>query len=135
MNKTLSILSICLVAVVIILVLALEKGPLTEGALPALTATFQAVLLDSGQVYYGKLAGLGTRFPVMTDVYYIVNQEDPDTKAVKHVLVKRGKELHSPAETILAARHIVMIEPVGPDSEVGQLIAKSEAQGSGAQQK
>jgi hypothetical protein len=95
---------------------------------PSFTTPFQAVLLDNGQVYYGKLSRLGTGFPEMTDVYYIVNTEDPQTKTVKHVLVKRGKELHAPTETFLEARHIIMIEPVGPNSEVAQLIAKSESQ-------
>jgi hypothetical protein len=125
LNKILSVLSICLVAAVITLVSAC-----TADTPPTFSTPFQAVLLDNGQVYYGKVSKLGTSFPVMTDVYYIVNTEDKDTKAVKHVLVKRGKELHAPTETILAARHIIMIEPVGPDSEVGQLIVKAETQGS-----
>jgi hypothetical protein len=45
---------------------------------------------------------------------------------VKNVLVKRGKELHAPTETILNARHILVVEPVGPNSEVARLIAQSE---------
>lgn len=93
---------------------------------PAFTTTYQAVLLDNGQVYYGKLAGLGTRFPVMTDVYYILRTEDPKTKQIHNVLVKRGKELHAPTETVLNARHILMVEPVGPSSEVARLIAQSQ---------
>jgi hypothetical protein len=125
LNKTISVLSIFLVAAVITLVSAC-----TTETPPTFSTTYQAVLLDNGQVYYGKLSRLGTSFPEMTDVYYIVNKEDPETKTVKHVLVKRGRELHAPTETYLDARHIVMIEPVGPDSEVAQLIAKSEAQGS-----
>ena len=31
----------------------------------------------------------------------------------KSVLVRRGKELHSPSETLLNAQHIIMVEPVG----------------------
>lgn len=63
---------------------------------PSFDTPFQAVLLDNGQVYYGKVSNLGARFPKMTDVYYIVRTEDPKTKQVKNVLVKRGKELHAP---------------------------------------
>lgn len=125
LNKTISVMSICLAAAVIILVSAC-----TAGNPPAFNTAYQAVLLDNGQAYFGKLSRLGTAFPEMTDVYYIVNKEDPETKTVKQILVKRGKELHAPAETFFDARHIVMIEPVGEDSEVAKLIAKSETQGS-----
>lgn len=89
---------------------------------------FQAVLLDNGQVYYGKITGLGTEFPKMTDMYYVVNTEDPKTKQVHHVLVKRGKELHAPTEAFFEARHILMIEDVGPNSEVAALIKQAESQ-------
>lgn len=44
------------------------------------------------------------------------------------MLVKRGKELHAPTETFLNARHVVLVEPVGPGSEVAKLIAQSESQ-------
>ena len=126
MNKVLSVVSICLAAAVIILAVAMVRMGSGASDAPSFNTPYQAVLLDNGQVYYGKLSRLGTGFPEMTDVYYIVNTEDPQTKAMKHVLVKRGKELHAPTATFFAARHIVMIEPVGPSSEVAQLIAKSE---------
>jgi hypothetical protein len=128
LNKIWSVVSICLAVAVIILALGMGRGTSAASDPPSFTTPFQAVLLDNGQVYYGKLSRLGTGFPEMTDVYYIVNTEDPQTKTVKHVLVKRGKELHAPTETFLDARHIIMIEPVGPNSEVAQLIAKSESQ-------
>lgn len=125
MNKAISVISICLAAAVVVLALALVTGTRAADKPPVFNSSYQAVLLDDGQVYYGKLSGLGTPFPEMTEVYYIVNQQDPKTKAVKHILVKRGKELHQPTETFLNARHIVMIEPVGPDSEVAKLILES----------
>lgn len=128
MNKILSVVSILLAIAVVIFALALTRGRSSASGASAFRTPFQAVLLDNGQVYYGKLSRLGTGLPEMTDVYYIVNTEDPQTKTVKHVLVKRGKELHAPTETFFEARHIVMIEPVGPNSDVAKLIAKSKAQ-------
>lgn len=83
---------------------------------------YQAVLLSNGAVYYGKLAGYGTRHTVLTDVYYIVSKTDPTTKQVTNVLVKRGKELHGPDRMYLNPSQIVFVEPVGPDSKVAQLI-------------
>jgi hypothetical protein len=87
-----------------------------------LHTAYQAVLLDNGQVYYGKLQGPETTFPILTDVYYIQNRVDPQTKAVSNVLVRRGKEWHAPDRMILNARHVILIEPVGPDSQVAKFI-------------
>ncbi|MGC8491479.1 MAG: hypothetical protein ACP5SH_07055 [Syntrophobacteraceae bacterium] len=127
MKKTNVVLLLCIAtAAAIALSVPLVKASEGGNALPDFGSTYQAVLLDDGQVFYGKLSGLGTQFPEMTDVYYIVNQQDPKTKKIKHILVKRGKELHQPTKTYLNVRHIVMIEPVGPGSEVARLIAESQ---------
>lgn len=125
MNKALTWLSGCLAVTVIILAAALAKGRFTADGAAVFGTPLQAVLLDNGQVYYGIVSRLDTAYPEMTDVYYVVNEEDPRTRTVKHVLVKRGKELHAPTATYLNARHIVMIEPVGEGSEVAKLIAHS----------
>src|SRR5271166_2253640 len=82
----------------------------------------KAVLLSNNSVYYGKLAGFGTASPVLTDVFYILSQTNPDTKQVTNVLVKRGKELHGPDRMYPNANSIVFVEPVGADSKVAQLI-------------
>ena len=91
----------------------------------AFDTPYQAILLDSGQVYYGRVQGLGTAYPVVTDVYYIQSQTNPQTKEVTNILVRRGKEWHAPDRMYLNARHIVMVEPVGPASKVAQLIAQA----------
>ena len=93
---------------------------------PRFDVPFQAVLLDTGLVYYGKISGLGGPYPVLRDVYYIQTSTDPQTKQVNNVLIRRGNEFHGPEFTVLSARHIVMIEPVGANSRVGQLIAEQE---------
>ncbi len=86
------------------------------------TTPYQAVLLSNNSVYYGKLAGYGTSNPILTDVYYIVTQNNPETKQVTNVLVKRGKELHGPDRMYLNPNSIVLVEPVSADSKVAQLI-------------
>lgn len=90
---------------------------------------YQAVLLDNNQVYYGKVQGLGTPFPVLTDVYYVQQQVNPQTKEVKNVLIRRGTEWHAPDRMVINANHIILVEPVSPTSKVAQLIADSKAQG------
>jgi len=119
--------------VVLCLVFAAMSGCTTSPAStrvaaeePHFDAPFQAVLLDTGLVYYGRISGLGTDYPVLRDVYYIQTSTDPQTKQVSNVLIRRGNEFHGPPYTVLSARHIVMVEPVGANSKVAQLIAEQE---------
>jgi hypothetical protein len=94
----------------------------------AFTTPYQAVLLTSGAAYFGKLEGYGTSRPVLTEVYYIVSQTNPETKQTSNVLVKRGKELHEPDRMYLNPNQILCVEPVGPNSKVAQLIAQQQGQ-------
>ena len=87
---------------------------------------YYAVLLSNGAVYFGHLDGLGSDFPVLTDVYYIQSTVNQETKAANNALIKRGKELHAPDRMIINAKSIVFVEPVGGDSRVAQLIAESK---------
>ncbi len=88
------------------------------------TTPYQAVLLTNGSAYFGKLEGYGTPRPVLTEVYYIVTQTNPETKQSSNVLVKRGKELHEPDRMYLNPNQILCVEPVGTNSKVSQLIAQ-----------
>ena len=90
---------------------------------------FQAVLLTNGSVYFGKLENYGTRFPVLSDVYYVQSTVNPETKQTTNILVKRGKELHSPDRMYLNPNQIILVEPVGPSSKVAQLITESKSKG------
>jgi hypothetical protein len=87
---------------------------------------FQAILLDTGQVYYGKIEALDTAFPILREVYYVQSTTDASTKQVTNVLIRRGKEWHGPDYTVLNSRHIVMVEPVGPASKVAELISEQQ---------
>ena len=90
----------------------------------AMTTPYQAVLLSNGSAYFGKLEGLGTPFPVLKEVFYVQSVTNPETKQVSSILVKRGKEWHSPDRMILNSKTIVLVEPVNPNSRVAQLIAE-----------
>jgi small nuclear ribonucleoprotein (snRNP)-like protein len=86
---------------------------------------YQAVLLTNGSVYFGHLQHYGGHNPVLTDVFYVVSQTDPDTKQVKSSLIKRGKEMHEPDRMYLNPNQIVFVETVGTNSKVAQLIAQA----------
>src|SRR3974390_879547 len=102
----------------------------TEAAAQAVTFStpYQAVVLINNSVYYGKLSGWGTPNPVLTDVFYILSKTDPEKKTVSNVLIKRGKELHGPDRMYLNPNQIILVEPVGADSKVSQLIAEASKQ-------
>jgi|SRR5579875_2179459 len=127
LKKVVGAVFVCLIVAVALLAVEVFKLK-RAGDSPKFNTTYQAVLLDDGQVYYGKLSQTGSHYPKMTSVYYVVRTVDPSTKQTKNVLVKRGKEWHAPTETFFNARHIIVIEPVNPNSEVAKLIAQAESQ-------
>lgn len=88
---------------------------------------YQAVLLSNGQVYFGKLDGLDTAHPVLRDVFYVQTAQSKDTREMKYVLVKRGKEVHAPDRMVLNPMHIILVEPVSKDSKVAELMAQNNA--------
>ena len=96
-----------------------------RGSAIEFTTPYQAVLLANGSVYFGHLHGYGGHHPVLSEVYYIVSQTNPETKQTNNVLVKRGKELHEPDRMYLNPAQIVFVEPVGTSSKVAQLIAQA----------
>jgi hypothetical protein len=95
------------------------RGPAVRFSTP-----YQAVLLTNGSVYFGHLQEYGTPHPVLTDVFYVVSQTDPETKQLKSSLIKRGKEMHEPDRMYLNPNQIVFVETVGTSSKVAQLIAQ-----------
>jgi bacteriorhodopsin len=92
------------------------------GAPEKFNTPYQAVVLMNGSAYFGKLEGYGTPKPMLTEVYYVVTQTNPETKQNNSVLVKRGA--HEPDRTYLNPGQILFVEPVGEKSQVAQLIAK-----------
>src|SRR5215472_6322296 len=93
-------------------------GSILKTRAPQFDTQYQAVLLDTGLVYYGKISGLDTDYPVLRDVYYVQQRTDPQTKQVTNVLVPRLDEWHNPAMTVLNSKHIVLVEPVGVNSKL-----------------
>ncbi len=125
---TISVITLCLAAV------ALMAGcSKTENNLSFKT-DYQAIFLDNGQVFFGKLENGASAHPLVRDVYYIGRQASPDGKEVKNILLKRGGEWHAPEFMYLTASHIVMIEPVSPTSRVAELIKDLKTQQPTAQQ-
>jgi hypothetical protein len=99
--------------------------------IPKTTTEYQAVFMQNGQVFFGKIENSGGNYVTLREVYYIQQQGNPETKEVKGVLLKRANELHAPDVMHINARQIAVIEPVTPDSRVAQLIRQAASpQGS-----
>jgi hypothetical protein len=120
--------SVGVLAWVVVAVLVVISGLLAHAQLrhrpPSFTSEYQAVLVASGQVYYGRLEGFGTAYPVLRDIYYVQVKVDPETKQSSNVLIRRGQEWHGPDRMYLNPASIILVEPVSPDSQVARLIAE-----------
>ena len=113
------------------------------------TSNYQAVFLSNGQVYFGKLRGLNSRYPVLTDVYYLVvtrplqqaaggeaskegevvaeGEETPESEKPQYTLIKLGGELHGPQnKMVINRRHILFVEDLKDDSKVVQKIRETK---------
>ena len=84
---------------------------------------YQAVFLDSGQVYFGRLTNQQGDFYQLTDIYYMRTGADPIDQAVDVGLVKLGGEVHGPEDAMeINKAHILFIEDLRSDSKVVKAI-------------
>jgi len=91
------------------------------------TTEYQAVFLDGGQVFFGKIKDAGGNYLSLHDVYFVQRQVEPDKKAARNILMRLGSEWHGPDFMRINNRHIVRLEPVAPDSQVARLIREAKA--------
>ena len=111
------------------------KGSSKAGSDMAFTTEFQAVFLDNGQAFFGKLENPDSSYPLLKEVFYIQRQVNPNNKdEVKNILIKRGSEWHGPDKMYINSSHIVLIEPVSASSQVAKLMKEAQAKQPGAAQ-
>lgn len=114
---------------------------------------YVAVFLINNQVYFGKISGLNSQYPVLKDVYYLRTQRSlvpPDEvdsspgarlrverkrgtatpqQNERLTLLKLGNEIHGPVDEIKINRdHILYVEEIKEDSKVYQAIVKFNSQ-------
>jgi hypothetical protein len=90
------------------------------------TDKFQAVFVDNGQVYFGKITTRRTPFYRLENVFYFKQAPvTPDKKDQGPMLVKLGVETHGPEDFMeIHQDHILFIENLRADSEVTKAIEK-----------
>ena len=94
----------------------LQSGSQTSSA-------YQAVFLDNGQVYFGKLDRTNSDFYALTDVFYLKAGAAGIDQTANVALSKLGFEAHGPTDRMeLNKSHILFIEDMKSDSKVVQAI-------------
>ena len=90
---------------------------------------YQAVFLNGGQVYFGKINALNDNYLTMSDIYYLrVNQAvqpNQSTSTSNDVsLVKLGCELHGPQDQmVINNTQVVFWENLKTDGQVAKAVA------------
>ena len=116
--------------VVILILLFSAQGCSKSNQKIKIDTEYKAVFLDNGQVFFGRLEDAGPSYLLLRDIFYVqsqVVQQEKDKKEVKSILIKRGNEWHGPDLMYVTKQHIVVIEPVSPNSRVAQLIKEVSA--------
>ncbi|MEI7522461.1 MAG: hypothetical protein WCJ86_03260 [Candidatus Saccharibacteria bacterium] len=91
---------------------------------------YQAVFLNGGQVYFGQITSLNTKFLRVQDIYYLrVNQtvqpKAGSTASNDVSLVKLGCELHGPTDAMLINRdQVIFWENLKTDGQVAKAVAE-----------
>jgi len=100
----------------------------SQSAHPKFQSEYQAILLTTGQVFFGKVEFLGEEYVQVKNVFYIRSLVNQQTKEVSNTLIKKGNELHGADRMFINTRHIIMMEPVSPESQLGKKIKEQESQ-------
>ncbi|MGI9027936.1 MAG: hypothetical protein ACR2FM_03815 [Candidatus Saccharimonadales bacterium] len=124
----LGLVTVLLVAVLLSLVFAKDVGSREQGFVK--DDKFQAVFLNGGQVYFGKINDLNSKYLQMSNIYYLrVNQQvQPDQQnnanAANDIsLVKLGCELHGPEDSMVINREqVIFWENLKTDGQVAKAV-------------
>lgn len=101
------------------------------------SSEYQALFLTNGQVYFGKLANLDSKYVTITDVYYLQVQQSQslqqgdaaDSSGAQVSLAKLGSELHGPEDKMfVSSQQVLFWENLKDSSKVVQAIQKYQAQ-------
>jgi len=100
----------------------LFANPDSTGDVTISSGEYQAVFLDNGQVYFGKLERSRGDFYLLSDVFYLQSGVSVD-QATNLALTKLGSEAHGPEDYMqINKEHILFIEDMKSDSKVVQAI-------------
>lgn len=136
---TVTLLLSATILVVAILVSLAIGGPNNESKFVD-DNKLQAVFLNGGQVYFGKVTDLNNRFMRLNDIYYLRVNQTVQPKSNKTAnndisLVKLGCELHGPQDSMVINRdQIIFWENLKGDGQVAKAVDAFVKQNPNGQQ-
>ena len=139
-SKWINIISLVLLASITLLVCALlfitstSKGAREIDLVDS--SKFQAVFLEGGQVYFGKIRTINENYIKLDNIFYLrVNGEEKETKANQDVSLSRlGCELHGPQDQMTITRSQVSFwENLKDDGQVVKAINEFNKQNPNGQ--
>lgn len=90
---------------------------------------YQAVMLTSGQVYFGKMENPWSVYIRLTDVFYLQSKDGEPMHDLSRIgtgditLIKLGKEVHAPTDKMEINREqVLFIQDLTDDSKVVKAI-------------
>ncbi len=131
--------SITILVVAVVWFVALGGGKKESGFVD--NSKLQAVFLNGGQVYFGKINDLNGKFLSMNNIYYLrVNQQVQPNQATTSnssndiSLVKLGCELHGPQDNMVINREqVIFWENLKDDGQVAKAVKEYQTQNPGEQ--
>ncbi len=105
-------------------------GELGDSGAPAIATTgdYQAVFLDNGQVYFGKLSHKGDPYMILKDVYYLQSGAAGVDQTGNLSLQKLGNEAHGPEDQMeINKDHVLFMENMKNDSKVVSAIKQHKS--------
>jgi hypothetical protein len=125
-TKKLSKLAWVVIFVAILIIIALGfvlKNKFSNNSIVDVDkSAYQAVFLSNGQVYFGSISKMDKDFITIKDVYYLQAVQSLQGSTAQNQpfsLVKLGKELHGPTDTMYINRsQVLFYENMKDDSSV-----------------
>ena len=97
----------------------------------------QAVFLNTGQVYFGKVTTLNNKYFVLTNIYYLQTSSTGSTQSNSSTsvsLVKLGCELHEPYDKMVINRdQVTFWENLQDDGQVAKAVKTFQQQNPNGQ--
>lgn len=101
------------------------------------SSKLQAVFLNTGQVYFGNIRSLNSKYFVVTNIYYLQTSNAAGAEAGANSsvsLVKLGCELHEPLDQMVINRdQVTFWENLGDNGQVAKAVATFEKQNPSGQ--
>jgi hypothetical protein len=137
------ILTVILVAAVAILIIAVAvvaaTGNVKSEDKYVDTNKLQAVFLNTGQVYFGNVTSLNSKYFVLTNIYYLQSSSNGSSSTSNNsnsnvTLVKLGCELHEPYDQmVINSDQVTFWENLQDNGQVAKAVSSFEKQNPNGQ--